>query len=54
MDTNEIHDMIQTTNAGDMDRVLDILLEMLEHIKQHEASLRSLAARIRSRGEGEG
>lgn len=51
MDTNEIHRMIQTTNAGDTDRILDILMEMLELIKQHEASLKSLAAITNSEKE---
>lgn len=52
MDINEIHDMIQKTNAGDTDRILDILLEMLEHIKQHDARLKSLAA-MAHHGRGE-
>lgn len=33
---DEIHDMIQTAQAGDGDRLLDICQAMLEHLKAHE------------------
>lgn len=40
--TTEIHDMIQTTVAGDTDRILDILLEMNALIAQEQARLNRL------------
>lgn len=42
MTTDEIHDMIQKTQAGDTDRILDVLLELNQHIATIEHGIETL------------
>jgi len=43
---DEIHDMVQTTMAGDTDRILDILLELVEQLKNHEENINGFGRRL--------
>lgn len=40
---DEIHDMIQTAHAGDVDRLFDICQALLDRLKSHEHSIDVLA-----------